>query len=1173
MAKIELTQQVQWILASTYGWTGNWFTKFTWPTTAERVFTLPDSSSTLLYSWWALGTPASWTLTSCTWLPLTTGVTWILPIANWGTGSATRNFMDLTSTETTLGLKTFSNDIKTSSLYLRDNWIEVNWYNSEVSLAINYNWYNWWGTQWRNFAVYDWKQWWPLFYVKWSTWNVSIWTIYPSRYTSYKMIDLNTALGIWAANDTTCFINRNWYYNWTNWIYKTTSTLQHLALTTAWALELYTSPSWTAWWTAILTKVFEVTNTGSITTGTWNWNTIAIANWGTGSSTQNFVDLSTNQTVAWDKTLSWTTTTATIILNRLTGLNDFNTTSVNPIITASANSWPLVYPFSEAGNLVIQPRVSTWWGQRDVVFIAWDSWWVANIRMVINRVGWVLIWTTTHNTSAKLQISSTTQWFLPPVMTTTQKNAIASPATLLIVWDTDLNKYQYYTGSAWSDFVTSISGITGTMAQFDTAVTDWNFVYQNQALWTPSSWTVTNLTWTASININGTVWATTPTTASVTTLQTSSNVGIGVAPLTNTTLTLAKNLTGATGVNGAWLSAAVLSDVTVNAFGFRTNISTQATAFTLVDLIHFYANQSTIGAGSAVTNQYGFIAESTLIGATNNYGFRANIAAATGRWNFYANWTAQNYFAGNIGRWVTVPTAGLHLAAGTATASTAPIKLTTWVALTTPEDWVIEYYSSHLYFTIWSTRYQLDQQTWGGWLTWWASISAGTWIWITMASTDLAWDKAFQSSTHTASGTLTACTTTQNTYATSRTYTLTSWSVTDNFIWTLFSRTNVTTWAGGTLLAQGPVVQITWTDTQTAWTLTPSYNLLELVPSLRSTWSSIKLTVANSVVTAPTNGHIYAVLGNTQTVAQTLLKLDIGTSAVAHTWLLIKAYNASSTCYGINIDPSTTCTWAWIYISNTWWNLFKWVKFDSIWSWALVWYWIFQDTVNANSWSTWVWYWIYQSTVQANTWAWIWYWLYQENIKTWSWWWNWYWIYQWTICWWSNAAVGYWIYQNIISTNDSAISYGWYVGNIWNVATSTWKYFSLNNAQSSSSLSARTTNTAEWLFSRTNTATSWIIADNYNWLYFKRTSVQNGAWWTLTSTWSVLALENVATQTAWTLTDTTPLLKLTQSNNSTWWHILFNAYSWVPTTDWVLYFDWTNFKARIWWVTKTFTIT
>lgn len=45
---------------------------------------------------------------------------------------------------------------------------------------------------------------------------------------------------------------------------------------------------------------------------------------------------------------------------------------------------------------------------------------------------------------------------------------------------------------------TSIVGITGTMAQFDTAVTDGNIVYQSQALGTPTSGTLTNCIGTAN---------------------------------------------------------------------------------------------------------------------------------------------------------------------------------------------------------------------------------------------------------------------------------------------------------------------------------------------------------------------------------------------------------------------------------------------------------------------------------------------------------------------------------------------------------------------------------------------------------------------------------------------------------------------------------------------------
>lgn len=49
---------------------------------------------------------------------------------------------------------------------------------------------------------------------------------------------------------------------------------------------------------------------------------------------------------------------------------------------------------------------------------------------------------------AVLTVQSTTKWFLPPKMTTTQKNAITWPVAWLIVHDTDLNKLQHYAG-AW----------------------------------------------------------------------------------------------------------------------------------------------------------------------------------------------------------------------------------------------------------------------------------------------------------------------------------------------------------------------------------------------------------------------------------------------------------------------------------------------------------------------------------------------------------------------------------------------------------------------------------------------------------------------------------------------------------------------------------------------------
>jgi len=59
--------------------------------------------------------------------------------------------------------------------------------------------------------------------------------------------------------------------------------------------------------------------------------------------------------------------------------------------------------------------------------------------------------TGSHSASASFQVDSTTTGILPPRMTTTQKNAIASPASGLILYDSTTNKLQCYNGSTWND--------------------------------------------------------------------------------------------------------------------------------------------------------------------------------------------------------------------------------------------------------------------------------------------------------------------------------------------------------------------------------------------------------------------------------------------------------------------------------------------------------------------------------------------------------------------------------------------------------------------------------------------------------------------------------------------------------------------------------------------------
>jgi hypothetical protein len=143
------------------------------------------------------------------------------------------------------------------------------------------------------------------------------------------------------------------------------------------------------------------------------------------------------------------------------------------------------------------------------------------------------------------------------------------------------------------------------------------------------------------------------------------SIGVGVTNAPTYTIRAGKNITGGTTGGNFYASGTAQSDVTGNSYGFLSEIKTAASSFVLGTAHGFRASQGTIGAGSSITNQYGFHADSSLTGATNNYGFYGNIASGTGRYNFYAAGTAANYFAGNVGINATAPAVNLEVAGET----------------------------------------------------------------------------------------------------------------------------------------------------------------------------------------------------------------------------------------------------------------------------------------------------------------------------------------------------------------------------------------------------------------------------------------------------------------------------------------------------------------------------
>lgn len=124
-----------------------------------------------------------------------------------------------------------------------------------------------------------------------------------------------------------------------------------------------------------------------------------------------------------------------------TGLGDnaFKTTVVNEFVIGFDNN------NNGAGSFLIGR------GARDVSSGSWSQ------SLIIDNAGRVKIGTGTPNASSQLDIVSTTRGFLMPRMTTAQRDAIASPATGLEIYNTSTNQINYYDGTTWQILITDAS--------------------------------------------------------------------------------------------------------------------------------------------------------------------------------------------------------------------------------------------------------------------------------------------------------------------------------------------------------------------------------------------------------------------------------------------------------------------------------------------------------------------------------------------------------------------------------------------------------------------------------------------------------------------------------------------------------------------------------------------
>lgn len=174
-------------------------------------------------------------------------------------------------------------------------------------------------------------------------------------------------------------------------------------------------------------------------------------------------------------------------------------------------------------------------------------------------------------------------------------------------------------------------------------------------------------------------------------IRSDGGVGIGTAGAAGITLSVGKNITGAVTAYGIVSQATTQPDVTTASNYFYSAPSTAANAgtpYTIASINHYNATQGTFNADSTVSFQSGFLAANSLIGATTNYGFVAQNAAAVGAGKTNYNFYAANNIATGGGTTYGFYAAGTannvmpNLSGGTAASSTLTLQSTTGAGTT-----------------------------------------------------------------------------------------------------------------------------------------------------------------------------------------------------------------------------------------------------------------------------------------------------------------------------------------------------------------------------------------------------------------------------------------------------------------------------------------------------------
>ncbi len=140
-------------------------------------------------------------------------------------------------------------------------------------------------------------------------------------------------------------------------------------------------------------------------------------------------------------------------VNLIAGVT-YNAQVVNTTGQRGSKDWDKIMYKMVAGNLPVNQHMAERNFQLNNNFISNDG---DDEGIRIDNAGNVGIGISSPNTSAILDISSTTKGITFPRMTTTQRNAISSPTNGLQVFDNTTNSIWYFDGSTWVNSVSVAS--------------------------------------------------------------------------------------------------------------------------------------------------------------------------------------------------------------------------------------------------------------------------------------------------------------------------------------------------------------------------------------------------------------------------------------------------------------------------------------------------------------------------------------------------------------------------------------------------------------------------------------------------------------------------------------------------------------------------------------------